>query len=132
MSVGGRLKSVLVQNYSEDTRRDDEYTIGANGSVTQLKRTLEAKPSTAEQVWDLRGEKPVKVSETWTQLKTNKPVPPDEDYAELLKNAPIILRMSEFPFSALITDTHPEKWPNGTRCEPGSMDKLENPEFRGK
>jgi hypothetical protein len=130
-SVGDRLKSVLVQNLTSDTTRYDEYTIGGNGDVTQLKRTL-LFPDTAEQVWQVRGGKPVKISETWRRFKTNQPIPPDKDFARILKNAPIIMRVSEFPFSGLITDTHPEKWQSGVRCERGSMDKLENPEFRGQ
>jgi hypothetical protein len=130
-SADGRLKSVLVEKLTEDTTRDDEYTIGGIGNVTRLKRTLEF-PDTAEQLWEVRGGKPVKTSETWAQFKTNKPIPPDKDFATILRNAPIIMRLSEFPFSGLITDAHPEKWQDGKRCERGSMDKLENPEFRGK
>lgn len=126
-SAGGVLKSILVQRFSEDTTRYDEYAIGGNGNVVQLKRTLDAIPDrvTAEQVWQVRAGKASKVSESWTQFKTNKPVPPDNDLAELLA-APIVMRVSEFPFSALVTDAHPEKWPDGMRCEKGGMDVLES------
>ena len=124
--VDGVLTSVLVERFSEDTATYDEYAISGGGSIRQLKRTLDVIPErvTREQVWDVRGGRAIKVSESWMEFRTHKPRGPDKDLGDLVEN-PIIVRVGDFPFHRLIADKHPERWPEGSRCIPGNMDRLE-------
>jgi hypothetical protein len=94
-----------------------------------LKRTLDVIPDrvTREQVWDIRDDRPVKVSESWMQFKTHKPIPPDKDLNDLGENV-IITRTNDFPFNLLLREKHPERWPGGSHCVTGSMDVLEAPQ----
>jgi hypothetical protein len=96
-----------------------------DGSIRQLKRALDnvSVKSTREQIWDIRGGRATKTSESWMEFKTHKPLSPGRRLDELYE-LPIFVRMNDFPFYSLITDKHPEHWPGGTRCVPGTMRKL--------
>ncbi len=104
------LTSVLVERFSEDTATYDEYAVSGGGSIRQMKRTLDVIPErvTREQIWDVRGGRAIKVSESWMRFKTNQPIPPDKDLNDLGEN-PIIVRVRDFSFHLLIADKHPER-----------------------
>jgi len=125
-TVDGILTSVLVERFSEDTATYDEYTVDRVGGVRQLKRTIDFIPDrlTREQTWSVREGKATRISELWMQFKTHKPLPPNKDLADLVER-PIVVRSSDFPFHVLIVDKHPELWPGGISCIPGSMNPLE-------
>lgn len=125
-SGDGVVTAVLVERFTEDTTMYDEYTVARDGNVLRLKRTLDVIPErvTREQVWNIRGGWPVKVSESWMESRTHKPRGPDEDLGDRVAN-PIMVRISDFPFYSLMTDKHPARWPGGTRCVSGDMNKLE-------
>jgi hypothetical protein len=123
--VVGALTTILVEVDTEDTSTYDEYTVDKDGSIRQLKRALDnvSVKSTREQIWDIRGGRATKTSESWMEFKTHKPLSPDRRLDELYE-LPIFVRMNDFPFYSLITDKHPEHWPGGKRCVPGTMRKL--------
>ena len=125
-STAGVVTAVLVERFTEDTTTYDEYSVDQRGHVQRLKRTLDVVPErvTREQIWNIRGGRPVKVAESWMEFKTHKPRGPDKDLDDFVEN-PIIVRLTDFPFYALIADKHPEKWTDGTRCIPGNMNSLE-------
>ena len=125
-STDGLVTHVLVQRFTEDTTAYDEYAVGKDGIILRLKRTLDVVPDriTREQIWDIRGGRAVKVSEAWMEFKTHKARSPDKDIEDLVEN-PIIVGISDFPFSALMMDKRPEGWQGGSRCVPGDMNKLE-------
>ena len=127
-SVDGVLKTVLVERDTEDTSTHDEYAVGREGRIRQLRRTLGVVPQrvSREQIWTIRDTQPVKVSESWLEFKTHKPVRPDARLDYIIEHT-IIVRVNDFPFYPLIVDEHPERWPDGKRCLPGNMTKLELP-----
>ncbi len=125
-SMDGTVSSILVERFTEDTITYDEYTIDEGGDVSKLKRTLDVLPDrvTRVQTWEIREGRATKVSDSWMQFKTGRRVTPDP-YLQTLGQNPIMLRLTDFPFFALIADKHPERWPGGSYCIPGSMNKLE-------
>lgn len=125
-SADGVVTSVFVQRFTEDTATYDEYAVAKDGNILRLKRILDVVPErvTREQIWDIRGGRATKLSESWMEFKTHKPRGPDKDLDDLVEN-PIIVRVGDFPFSLLIADKHPERWPGGTRCVRGNMSRLE-------
>jgi hypothetical protein len=90
-----------------------------------LKRSLDdvSVKLTREQVWDIRGGRATKTSESWMEFKTHKLLNP-EGRVDDLYELPIFVRITDFPFYPLITDKHPERWAGGRRCVPGNMSKI--------
>jgi hypothetical protein len=127
--VDGVVSSILVERFTEDTATYDEYSIDRKGNINRLKRTFDVVPDrvTREQIWSIRDGKAVKTSESWMEFKTHRPIAPHKEIEDF-GTSPIILRMADFPFYSLIIDRHPERWPSGNLCIPGSMNKLEAPE----
>ena len=125
-SENGTVSSILVQRFSEDTTTYDEYTIQKGVNVIKLKRTFDVVPDrvTREQIWAIQAGKAAKISERWMEFKTHRPIGPQNQIDDF-GTIPIMLKMTDFPFYPLIVDQHPERWPSGRRCVPGSMDKLE-------
>lgn len=123
----GVVKSVLVQRYSEDTATYDEYDVDKDGIIRRLKRTVDVIPDrlTREQIWDIRGGKPVKVADTWWELRSRKPHAADKELEDI-GQTPVIVRLTDFPFYSVMTDQNAGRWPGGVRCVGGSMDRLEN------
>jgi hypothetical protein len=124
-SVEGVLTAVLVKLDTEDTTNYDEYAMNKDGSVRQLKRTLDDVPQRVrtEQVWDIRAGRAKKTSESWMDFKTLRPLSRDKrlDYRDEL---PVIVRLTDFPFYSLITDKSPERWVGGKRCVRGNMSTI--------
>jgi hypothetical protein len=124
----GVVASILVERYSEDTATYDEYSVDRKGNIDRLKRTFDVVPDriTREQIWSIRDGKAVKTSESWMEFKTHRPIAPHKEIEDF-GTSPIIFRVMDFPFYPLIIDGHPDRWPSGSYCIPGSMRKLEAP-----
>jgi hypothetical protein len=123
--VGSELRTVLVQRLTEDTTNNDEYTLGSNGTVLRLKRTLDVIPErvTREQKWDVRAGRAIKVAESWLEYQTHKPLPPERRLDQLVE-LPRITQFSHLPFFSLIMDPHSERWTMGKRCVSGSLSEV--------
>ena len=116
---------VTVIAASEDTTNYDEYTLTADGSAIRLKRDLDDVTDrvSREQIWIIRAGRATKVSEAWSEYQTHKPVEQNR-HVSGLNEYPVVVRRSDFPFSALLSDGHPERWPNGKRWVVGNMRAL--------
>lgn len=112
------VKKVLVRRSTEDTTTYDEYLLGRDGEITELRRTFDyiTRRISREQVWRIRGGRAEKVSEAWTEFRTEKPVEAERIPTDLFQSR-IFVRVADFPFWRLVG----ERWVGDRRCVAGSM-----------
>jgi hypothetical protein len=124
--VGGVLTTIYISSNSEDTHTNDEYSVDPNGNLVSLTRLTDdlTDKMTREQKWTIRGAQTSPPSETWTEFTTHRRIQPPAEQVDWLAKYPIILKLRDFPFSPLLYDKYPERWPAGRRCVKGDMNKL--------
>ncbi len=122
----GELSTIYITSNSEDARTSDEYSIGPGGSLMALKRLTDdiTDRMTREQHWAIRRGRLYKTFEVWRQFDTNVRVKPAPERVSWLAEYPIIHRLQDFPFAALLSDKHAEVWQDGRRCVEGDVDVL--------
>jgi hypothetical protein len=126
---GGHLTAIRIRRSTEDTTTYDDYSLGRDGLLRRLKRSLDdvSEKITRVQNWDISSGRPVKVSESWFEFGTHRSIPRPNQLDDFIDQS-IIMRTVDFPFYVLLTS--PGVWANRTVCVAGDAKKLEAPERR--
>jgi hypothetical protein len=98
----------------------DHYLIGDKGEIRELKRTINILPGdrSEEETYLVLDGKAKKQSSNSRKLSTKEVLPAQQEQKDWLPNVPIIPRLQDFPFAALISGKHLEPASSGKVCVP--------------
>lgn len=98
---GGVLAAVAIISATEDTSIEDDYSV-SRGVMVRLERSVAdiTHRIRLDQVWDLRGDRPVLVSETCQAYLTGERTAKTE-FLTQLADLRIVRKVAELPFYAL-------------------------------
>jgi hypothetical protein len=119
---GGRVAKISIteEDESGDWVIYDHYLIGDKGEIRELKRTINILPGdrSEEETYLVLNGKAKKESSNSRKLSTKEVLPAPQEQKNWLPNVPIITRLQDFPFTALITGKHAESASSSKVCVP--------------
>lgn len=117
--ANGRLSTVKITEADEtgDWAVNDEYTVGADGKIRSLRRTINIIPedNSGEQRFVVKDGRAIKQSDIHHELRTGKPTQNSVDW---FKAPPVTTEVTSFPFFTLITSKKHVVWSTGEVCVP--------------
>jgi len=103
--TSGRLSTIHVTEADQtgDWAVNDEYTLGVDGRIRSLKRTINIIPedNSEEQLFVVKNGKAIKQRSVHRELQTGRPT---KNTVNWFHASPVITEIKAFPFSALITE----------------------------
>jgi len=115
----GRVSAVLVTEEDEtgDWSVNDEYSLGQDGRVRALKRTINVIPEDVREVQEftIRNGKAYRTGDSYRELSSGKPT---ENRADWFEPPPVITSLENFPFFGLVVGKQNSVWTSGEACVP--------------